>query len=641
MDSTSPYSRKGRFGAPPALLFRLVALTLAVSLSACGGGDSAETSSGAGQPQARSTAGDPTTSHSGDGEAASLWSDLFGVVDGALNKIGIDVGLSNKAGTSQLDAVRLANQATFGPTEPLIAQIRQQGVSVWIADQMNLQRQAVKRVPGGADVVATVSLPKSRYFSGGTNAVHKHTSQTIDFCDDKGPNCWRDWSSSTPLVWDFYRNAVHSPDQLRLRVGLALQQLLVISNYEVSGTYGLRNYNNMLLDNAFGNYRDVLKKVILSPVMGDYLDHVNNDKAAPNENFARELLQLFSLGTCLLNADGSLQGGACVPTYDNAKVREYAFALTGWTYPPGGATPWGCWPSGANCQFYDGDMVVKSTFHNTSPRTLLSGVTLANGNTAPVALEAVLNSIMAHQNVAPFVSRHLIQQLVTSNPSPGYVQRVATAFSTGRYGTFGTGVKGDLAATVAAVLLDTEARSTPTNSAGRLREPIQLFTGVLRALNGRTDGDALGWWWGEEMREHVFRPPSVFNFYPPDYPVAGTTPPLVGPAFGIHNANTALNRVNYVNYLLFWDGSDPGTDIPNPVGTKVNLSAFTANATNAATLVDRLSLLALGETLPTASRTAVINAVNAFPSNTADGRTSRVKQAAFLVFASPQFQMTR
>lgn len=638
MDTTSPYSLKGRSGVRGVPVRRWLALAMVVTLAACGGGGG-DSSNATGSPQARSASaeGAPDGAVSANGE--SLWSGVMGAIDGALNKIGIDLGTVPKAATTQIDAVRLANQATFGPTEALVAQIRQQGASLWVAEQMNLQRQAVKRVPGAADVLTTVSLPKSRYTSGGTNAVHKDT--TGDFCADKGENCWRDWSSSTPLVWDFYRNAVHSPDQLRLRVGLALQQLLVISNYEVSGTYGLRNYNNALLDNAFGNYRDVLKKVILSPVMGDYLDHVNNDKTAPNENFARELLQLFSLGTCLLNTDGSLQGGVCTPTYDNARVREYAFALTGWTYPPGGATPWGCWPSGANCQFYDGDMVVKSSFHNTAARSLLSGVTLASGNTAPVALEAVLNSIMTHQNVAPFVSRHLIQQLVTSNPSPAYVQRVVTAFNTGRFNTFGTGVKGDLAATVAAVLLDTEARSTPSGTAGRLREPIQLFTGVLRALNGRTDGAALGWWWGEEMREHVFRPPSVFNFYPPDYPVAGTSPPLVGPAFGIHNANTALNRINYINYLVFWNGSNPDSDIPNAVGTKVDLSAFTGDATDSAALVDRLSLLALGEPLPATARTAVITAVNAYPSNTADGRSNRVKQAAFLVLASPQFQMTR
>lgn len=559
----------------------------------------------------------------------------MGPIDDTLSKIGISGG--PKALTSQGDAVRLAHQATFGPTEALVRQIGEEGATHWIADQMSLRR-TFKRSLTGTEVVP---MPLSRYTSGGTNAVHKHTSSTVEFCQGRGDNCWRDWSSSTPLVWDFYRNAVNSPDQLRQRVGLALQQLMVVSNFEVSGTYGLRNYNNMLLDHAFGNYRDLLRKVILSPVMGDYLDHVNNDKLAPNENFARELLQLFSLGTCELNTDGTLKSGACIPTYNNEQVRAYAFALTGWTYPAGGATPWGCWPRGANCQFYDGDMVTVAAFHDTQPRALLSGVSLASGHSAATALDAVLTSLMNHPNIGPFVSRHLIQQLVTSNPSPAYVQRVVTAFNTGRFDRFGRGVKGDLAATVAAVLLDGEARSAATSNGGRLREPIQLFTGAVRALNGRTDGDALGWWWGEELRQHAFRSPSVFNFYPPDYPVAGT--PLVGPAFGIHNANTALNRLNFLNYLIMWDGSNPSSSVPNAVGTKVNLSAFTTDATNPERLVDRLSLLVLGERLPDASRNAVLTAVSSITQSNSGSAylTTRVKQAAFLVLASPQYQMTR
>lgn len=559
----------------------------------------------------------------------------MGPIDDTLSKIGISGG--PKALTSQGDAVRLAHQATFGPTEALVRQIGEEGATHWIADQMSLRR-TFKRSLTGTEVVP---MPLSRYTSGGTNAVHKHTSSTVEFCQGRGDNCWRDWSSSTPLVWDFYRNAVNNPDQLRQRVGLALQQLMVVSNFEVSGTYGLRNYNNMLLDHAFGNYRDLLRKVILSPVMGDYLDHVNNDKLAPNENFARELLQLFSLGTCELNTDGTLKSGACIPTYNNEQVRAYAFALTGWTYPAGGATPWGCWPRGANCQFYDGDMVTVAAFHDTQPRALLSGVSLASGHSAATALDAVLTSLMNHPNIGPFVSRHLIQQLVTSNPSPAYVQRVVTAFNTGRFDRFGRGVKGDLAATVAAVLLDGEARSAATSNGGRLREPIQLFTGAVRALNGRTDGDALGWWWGEELRQHAFRSPSVFNFYPPDYPVAGT--PLVGPAFGIHNANTALNRLNFLNYLIMWDGSNPSSSVPNAVGTKVNLSAFTTDATNPERLVDRLSMLVLGERLPDASRNAVLTAVSSITQSNSGSAylTTRVKQAAFLVLASPQYQMTR
>jgi hypothetical protein len=152
-----------------------------------------------------------------------------------------------------------------------------------------------------------MALNVSRYTSGKGDAIHKNTSET-GFCDlpqYAGPTCWRDWYSTEPLTWDFYRNATSQPDQLRQRVAFALQQIVVISGHELSGTYGLRLYFNNLLDNAFGNYRDVLRKVTLSPMMGEYLDHVNNDKLLPNENFARELLQLFSLGTCLLQPDGS------------------------------------------------------------------------------------------------------------------------------------------------------------------------------------------------------------------------------------------------------------------------------------------------------------------------------------------------
>ncbi|MDH5541198.1 MAG: DUF1800 domain-containing protein, partial [Rhizobacter sp.] len=467
---------------------------------------------------------------------------------------------------SQLDAVRLAQQAGFGPTEAQIAEIRVQGAAAWLGTQM--------------------ALAGSRYTSGNGDTIHKGTS-AVFFCDQAafaGPNCWRDWFSSQPLLWDFYRNALGQPDQLRQRVAFALQQILVVSGTTVEGTYGLRQYHNMLLDHAFGNYRQLLKRVALSPVMGDYLNNVNNDKAAPNENFARELLQLFSIGTCQLNADGSLKGGACAATYDNELVRSYAFALTGWTYPAGGSTSYGCWPVGMNCRHYTGDMVPVASYHDTAERALLSGLRVGAGSSAATALETVLDSLMVHPNMAPFIARQLIQHLVASNPSPGYVQRVAAAFASGRYGhsglSFGAGANGDLAATVAAVLLDAEARSASrVASAGTLRPPVLLFTGVLRALNGRSDGEALSWWWGESLRQHVFRPPSVFNFYPPDYPVPGTT--LVGPAFGIHNANGALERLNLLTFLLDWDGQNPDPNVPSAVGTKVDLGAFMADAADA------------------------------------------------------------
>lgn len=538
---------------------------------------------------------------------------------------GDGASLAALAGSTRLNAVRLAQQASFGPTEALVQEIRTQGAPAWIAAQMQLDG--------------------SRYTSGNGDAIHKSVGEVF-FCDrpeHAGPSCWRDWFSTEPLLWDFYRQAVSGPDQLRQRVAFALQQLLVVSEFEVSGTYGFRLYHNNLRRLAFGNYRDILRSVILSPVMGEYLDHVNNDKLSPNENFARELLQLFTIGTCRLNTDGTLAGGSCQPTYDNDVVREYAFALTGWTYPAGGSTTWGCWPEGSNCQFLGGDMVAAPALRNTAPRTLLSGVSVPGGAGAPQALEAVLDSLMNHPNTAPFIAYRMIQHLVSSNPSPAYVGRVARAFTSGVYSSggrsFGTRKRGDMAATVAAVLLDAEARSVPANG-GYLRDPVLLFTGVLRALNGRTDGAALGWWWGQALRQHVFMSPSVFNFFPPDYPVAGTS--LVGPQFGIHNANTALERLNYLMMVVDWGPIEPDASVPGAVGTGVNLKPFEALADNPGTLVDNLSFIVLGRTLPATPRAKVLQAVQYWTAQVSpDWRHERVITAAYLVFASPDYQVQR
>ena len=605
----------GRWAVSPAIIL------LTLMLAACGGsGDDTQAPAENGAQRAVEASRAETLSAPASAAAEARAAHL------ALRN---GSSLAAMAAEQRLDAVRLAQQATFGPTEALMHEIDAAGAPAWIAAQM--------------------ALDVSRYTSGRGDAIHRNTTGS-DFCTlpaRVGPNCWRDWYSTDPLVWDFYRNAVNQPDQLRQRVAFALQQIVVVSNLEVAGTYGFRDYYNNLLAGAFGNYREVLRKVIVSPVMGEYLDHVNNDKLLPNENFARELLQLFSIGTCRLTKGGTLAGGVCKPTYDNQKVREYAFALTGWTYPSGGATAWGCWPEGANCQYLRGEMTAAPALRNSARRSLLGGQVVPAGATAPQALEVVLDSLMAHPNMAPFVSYRLIQHLVGSNPTPAYVKRVATAFESGRYASagrsFGSGQRGDLAATVAAVLLDAEARSSEWSGrrTGHLREPVLLFTGVLRALNGQTDGAPLGWWWGETLRQHVFRPPSVFNFYATDYPVPGTD--LVAPEFGIHNANAALERLNYLTYLIDWGGSARDTSIPGSVDTRIDLQPFDGLAATPEVLVDNLSLLALGRLLPAAPRAKVLEAVTWWTQSTggSDWRRRRVQAAAFLVFASPDYQVQR
>jgi uncharacterized protein (DUF1800 family) len=593
MDFNTAPNRSGRWASATALGLLLL-------LAACGGGDRASVAT----PTAAQTAS-ATDDADAEGRKAAL---------------ALAVGATNTS-TTLRDASRLADQATFGANEALIASIRAQGVEPWLTAQL--------------------AAPASSYTSGEGDLINK--PYVDNFCQGRGDNCWRDWYSSQPLVWDFYRNAMTKPDQLRQRVAFALSQIVVISNREVSGTYGWRYFHNTLLNDALGNYRDVLRHTTLSPMMGEYLDHVNNDKVNPNENYARELLQLFAIGTCRLNSNGTLEGGRCLPTYDNTIVRNYALALTGFTYPAGGDSIYGCWPTGANCAYFQGDMAPVPALADNQARALLSNVTVPASRTPTQALNLVLDSLMAHPSMAPFIGKQLIQHLVKSNPSQAYVLRVTNAFRTGRYvgqtRSFGSGVNGDLTATVAAVLLDTEARnSAPPLVAEKLREPVLMMTGVLRAMNGFTDGVPLGWWWGEELRQHIFMAPSVFSFYPPNYPVIGT--PLVGPAFGIYNVNTAFARLNFLNALLFWNGMGPDPSVPGAIGTGVITAGFEADAANATLLVDRLSNLATGGRLTAANKQSIVTAVSALTANeTADWRRDRVRTAAYLIFASPSFQV--
>ncbi len=529
--------------------------------------------------------------------------------------------------TTIADAVRLASQGGFGASDALVDGIRSQGPGAWIAAQM--------------------AVARSRYQSGGSDEIDSQIG--VALCDRTGVDvqaCWTENHSTQPLVRDFYRNALTQSDQLRQRVAFATQQIVVVSNVEVLGTYGFRRWHNALLDLAFANWRDVLRLAVFSPLMGEYLGHVNNYKAAPNENFARELLQLFSIGTCRLAADGQLEGGRCTPNYDNEMVRAYAYALTGWTYPSGGTSTGGCWPEGVNCRYLDGEMVPLPAFHDTASRRLLSGVVVPAGSDAATAAERVLDSLMAHTSMGPFVGRQMIQHLVTSNPSSAYVARVASAFDAGRFRVagqvFGRGRKGDLAATVAAVLLDTEARrADPGRDFGRLREPALVFTSVLRALDGTTDGEPFGFAIGGALRQVMFRPPTVFSFYQPDQPLPGST--LVAPAFGIYGANTALARLNFLSWLIDQGGSAATPGRADALATRVDLTRLAADADDAGALVDRIAILVTSVPLPATARAKVIDAVQAASvgQTGAAARLARARAAAWLVLASPQFQVQR
>lgn len=554
--------------------------------------------------------------------------------------------------TSARNAARLLAQATFGASRTTLAQVMAVGPRKYLLEQMD--------------------APVSQYAYATSEAVERarvHThATTAGFCQtnmaERIDECWRDYYAAHPVQREFYRQAVSNPDQLRQRMAFALGQILVTSARELDASYGFAHYHQILRDNAFGNYRTVLRKVTLSPFMGTYLNMVNNDRREPNENYARELLQLFSLGACLLNADGSLVGGTCRETYGNETVRNYAFALTGWTYPAGGVDPWcnsGClgW---THPRYYRGDMVARAGQHDGQARPLLSGVIAPAGRSGAQGLEAVLDSLMAHPNMAPFIGRQLIQFFVTSNPSPGYVRRVAQAFSTGNHADgvglpIGSGQRGDLRATLAAVLLDPEARtdvSADDSRFGRLREPVQVIAGALRALEGYTDGDAVApeWAWAGMMGQPAFTAPSVFNFYPPDFPVVGTS--LVAPQLGSESVTTALARINYGNALLYWWGERgvaPNPSIPKAFGTRVNFVEWERllnGPGDSARALAQIDLLLLGGRLGASDQAAIVTAMDAWtPDMTwleqenTNWRKERIKTAFYLVFASPHYQIQR
>jgi uncharacterized protein (DUF1800 family) len=456
--------------------------------------------------------------------------------------------------------------------------------------------------------------------------------------------CARDVYSTFQLQKQFFVNALNAPDQLRHRVAWALSQILVTSSAQDQIAYANRDYQQLLLDNAFGGFGDLLVKVSLNPFMGNYLDSVNNRKAAgsrqPNENFAREILQLFSIGLWELRDDGSLlldAMGNPVPTYDQADITELARVYTGWVYPPlPGQTP----RVGATVS-YHAPMVAIEAEHDTGAKRVLDRGTLAAGGNAALDLANANAMIMSHPNVGPFLAKQLIQQLVTSNPSGQYVRDIGKVFDDN-----GAGVKGDLRSVVRAILLHPEARAPRgigTSSFGKLKEPVLFVTSTLRALGAASDGvDLIGR--TRAMGQDVYASPTVFNYYPADYVVPGTD--LAGPPYAIFDATTYFTRVNWVYSQITLGaacsgnvcGPNPDATVVNAIGTKVDYTPLVGLASDAAVLVDRVDELIMQKSMPMFMRQQIINAVAAYPSATATDLLNRARTAVYLTVSSAHFQ---
>jgi len=513
------------------------------------------------------------------------------------------------------EAARFLAQATFGPTEASIERVRTYGYAAWIDEQL--------------------ALPASPHLA----YVQANYNPTIS-----GQNF--NW-----LQDSFWQQALAAPDQLRQRVKFALSQILVVS--AENGTIASladshASYVDLLGEHAFGNYRQLLEAVATHPAMGIYLSHLRNRKGdpvtgrVPDENFAREVMQLFSIGLLELNQDGTprLVNGAPVETYTNADTSGIARVFTGWswaapttsdqafngsttaTYPDRSVRPMQAYPQ----------------FHETGAKSFL-GITIPPNTSAQASMKIAMDTLFNHPNLCPFVGRQLVQRLVTSNPSPGYVGRVAAACANN-----GAGVRGDMKAIIRAILLDAEARDAGKLADpqwGKVREPVLRLSNWARCFGATS---ASGNWTirgldspSTSLGQQPLRAPSVFNFYRPGYSPPNTgiaAAGLVAPEF---QAIGETSVVGYTNYMQGVIVNGAGVAVNGVRDVRANYTAEQAVADNPDALIDRIDLCLTNGTMPAAMRQEIRNAVNAISVTTTSGRANRVHTAILLTMASPEY----
>lgn len=508
------------------------------------------------------------------------------------------------AQTTLTSAARLLDQATFGPTLNDVEHVEQVGINGYLAEQFAL---------------APTLLPDI-------------TTPPPTLCTNTTTPCEQS---------EWWKTTLTAPDQLRQRVAFALSELFVISTSSVNAR-AVTPYQNILLNDAFGNFATIMHDVTLSPGMGAYLNMLNSNKPGTvngvpqiaNENYARELMQLFTTGIDLLNPDGTLQldgSGNPQPVYTETQVQAFARAFTGWTYATStGGSP-ATFPN--NTANFDAAMAAVEGAHDAAAKTLLS-TTLPAGQTAEQDLAGALANIFNHTNVGPFVCKQLIQHLVTSNPSPAYVSRVAAVFANN-----GQGVRGDMKAIITAILTDSEARSGDTNASfdgGHLREPMLYLTNVMRGL-GYVNTDPNGYYntassYTSPLGEQPYTSPSVFNFFPPDYVIPGTT--INAPEFGQENTASAILRLTLANTLVYNRVTGFSVDLSatSPLG---KTASATGNAmTDSTNLVNSLSIIFMHGQMPSQMQSAIVNHIA-----TLTDPAERVRVAAYLVITSSHYKI--
>jgi len=442
------------------------------------------------------------------------------------------------------------------------------------------------------------------------------------------------------LAW--WHQTVTAPDALRQRVAFALSEIFVVSDNVDSliiNPFALSGYYDMLLKNAFGNFRNLLRDVTLHPAMGIYLSHVNNRKSDPannifpDENYAREVMQLFSIGLFELNLDGSQKldsDGRPIATYTNTEIREFAKIFTGLSF------------GGPNAAFgnplpdFLSPMQMFEAQHEAGQKRLLNGTVVPAGQSGVADIESALDNLFHHPNVGPFIGKQLIQRLVTSNPSPAYIERVARAFN----GDI-TGVRGDMRAVIRAILTDPEAIALPSAASnfGKLREPVVRYASLLRQFGASSDDGFIantGYFVQELGKQHPLSAPSVFNFFLPAHSPAGeiAAAGLVAPEFQIATSNSIVGFTNLVDFVVL---ADFVTDSPPPFApVSLVYDEYVSIADDVDALLDRLDIVLTAGTLDVATR----QAIKATVSDIAD-LNLRARIAAYMFLISSDYAVRR
>ena len=548
---------------------------------------------------------------------------------------------------TRAEAARFLTQATFGPTDADISRVMAVGYAAWIDEQL--------------------ALP----------AVSHRSHVEVRDAEIKAADATK--SAGQDQVFEtFWKQALNGPDQLRQRTVFALSQIFVISMVEdnvANNPRAVAQWLDMLGSDGLTTYRQLLESVSRHPMMGTYLSHLKNQKAdprsgrVPDENYAREVMQLFSIGLVELNEDGSARtpgaAAAAVDTYTPSDISGLARVFTGFSYACPDWPDNSCFFSGTSNGNSDPDrsfktMVGYPQYHSTEEKRFLSAVIPVQTTSDPTAsLRTALDTLAAHANVGPFIGRQLIQRLVTSNPSPTYVRDVARVFANN-----GSGVRGDMKAVVKAILMHAEARQR-SDTSGKVREPVLRLSAFMRAFPhtsdtgsfkvGSTDPA------GTSLGQSPMRSPSVFNFYRPGYVSPGSgaaSRNLVTPEMQIAHETSAAGYVNFMRDNVAsgvgqFNGTVAGV-VRNRRDLQGNYSAELAVAADAAALVDLvLSKLTYGITTgntTAALRTEVVNAIGtiAIPALNANlgnqtsvdnAKRARVNAAILLVLASPEFQV--